>query len=261
MAKKMVLVDPRTLQAANEPVVPDGLSDVLRRLDGEMEGILRNPSLRLSDKVTRYNEVLGRYLSKTREYENVQRAPLEQLSGIRDSVKHVSEVVEGVAAGEPSIGPVNNPFPAAVGERGNESELLGLVSKTYRPKAGRLFSFLKSIPDVSWTDRGELQVGRQVFRGSHIVDLVSKSVKPPRWGGAEPTGWRAFVNLLRKWNVPLDLLSGGLKRDGGRVESEDSEGEDRVVSGRRGRKRRVEGGAKGSLTPPRTPPSWRTLRR
>ena len=93
-----------------------------------------------------------------------------------------------------------------------DADIVGLLSDRYRSKGRRVLSFLRAIPNVSWTDRGELKVGERVHRGSHIVDLVSKVVKPARKGDVEPMGWRAFMSVLKSSNAPTDLMSASAQR-------------------------------------------------
>lgn len=198
MAKKMILIDPRMVpQQPLSPPVPDPLPDVLRRLDGDMEAILHTPNLGLSEKVLRYNEVLSDYLNKTKDYRHRATPPPPPPP---TSVPSAVEVSRAAAVS----GDVEKE-----GEGGRkESEVLRLISGKYQPKARRLLSFLSSRPEVTWTDRGELKVGQRVYEGSHIVDLVSQSVKPASAVSVKSVvGWPAFVDLLKKWNVPQDLVS------------------------------------------------------
>lgn len=204
MAKKMLLVDPRMMQSLSsnnkDPPVSDPLSDMLRRLDGDMERIMRNSSLALSEKLARYNEILSDYLNKTQDYRERERAPLNELSVLRESMNPIGgDDVEGEAVGDGG---------ADVASGVGEDEMISLVSDRFRPKARRLFAFLRRQPNVSWNDRGEVKIDGRVHKGSHIVDLVSRSVKPTRARGTEPEGWRSFVDVLRRGNVPLDLMSG-----------------------------------------------------
>ena len=206
----MVLVDPRVMQtlSSNEPPVRDSLSDAIRRLDGDMEAIMRTPSMALSEKVTRYNEVLNNYLRKTDDYRDREHASLKELKSVNRNLGDLRDVTGAVPDAAAAVAaPVRDAGGMGAGE---DDEMLGLVSDKFRPKARRLLAFLKRQPGVSWTDRGELSVGGHVYRGSHIVDLVSKSVKPSRATKTAPAGWEPFVDVLKRGNVPLDLMTGNL---------------------------------------------------
>ena len=220
MARKMLLVDPRMMPtvSANEPPVPDVLSDVIRRLDGNIEGILRNGNLPLSEKVKRYNDVLKGYLDKTDDYRDQRRLPSENLSALRSGVDALNtadnanwrDVVAGADPGpEGAVG---------VGGGGlNDAGIVSMISDKFRGKGRRLLSFLKNVPNLTWTERGEVRIGDRVYRDSHIVDLISHSVKPARRGGGSPSGWQAFMDILKQSNVPRDLLSShahGMKPSG-----------------------------------------------
>lgn len=203
MAKKMVLMDPRLLPS---PPVPDPVPDVLRRLDGDMESILRNQSLHAAEKVARYNEVLNDYLNKTREYRNLQRdgglsTPRPRLPTVPDSESMDSHGVVSAASGDKGL---------------DENVYIDMFPKSYQGKALRMLKFLKQLPKVNWTERGELKVGNQVYENSHIVDLVNSSVKPHVHKGRvadRPVGWEAFSRALSESNVPQNLLSSTVKRD------------------------------------------------
>lgn len=201
MAKKMVLVDPRLISHSPAPV-PEPVPDVLRRLDGDMESIMRNQSLHVSEKVARYNEVLNDYLNKTREYRDLQShgPALTQRASLVTS-------------------PGNGPTSVSNGETDkglDDGVYIDMIPKSYRGKATRLLKFLKQVPEVSWTDRGELKVGGHVYSRSHIVDLVNTTVKPTLKKGSaglRPAGWEVFSQILSNSNVPQDLLSSTVKRE------------------------------------------------
>ena len=209
MARKMLLVDPRMMPtvSGNDPPVPDALSDVIRRLDGNIEGILRNGSLPLSEKVKRYNEVLKGYLSKTEDFRERRRLPSENISALRSSVETLS-AADNANWGE-TVGVAPNPDDVAIGGGGvlNDTGIVSMISDKFRSKGRRLLSFLKNVPNLTWTERGEVKIGDRLYRDSHIVDLISHSVKPVRRGGGLPSGWKAFTEILKKSNAPRDLLS------------------------------------------------------
>ena len=60
MAKVMHLVDPKQWQRTDPMMTP--VQRTISRLDEEMETILKRTDLTDSEKVTRYNQVLQRYL-------------------------------------------------------------------------------------------------------------------------------------------------------------------------------------------------------
>ena len=217
MAKKMILMDPRGLPSVT-PAIPDSVGDLVRRLDGDMDGILRDPTLQLSEKMTRYNEVLRDYLSKADEYRTRQRLPMESLTSMERSLKSIDSrggVVNNNVAGVGDVGGDGAAgFAAGIGgvrpvDKAEIAQITELISPRLRNKASRLLSFVKSVPGVTWTDRGELKVGNQTVPGSHIVDLLSHSVKPVRGVGSSrsnPLGWARFSEVLRSANVPYDLV-------------------------------------------------------
>ena len=191
MAKKMVLVDPRMLPA--RPPVPEVVPDVLRRLDGSMESIMRNSSLPVSEKLTRYNDVLSDYLNMARDY--------------RGEVGSIST--------PPPTPSVSGSAPSAASGEVAESVYLDMIPRSYRGKASRLLKFLDRLPDVRWTNRGELELAGRVYGRSHIVDLLNRSVRPFSQKGVRgrPAGWEVFSRVLSDSNVPQDLLSASVRRE------------------------------------------------
>ena len=210
MAKKMVLVDPRTMQFPSSllPPVGDPVPDALRRLDSDMEAILKTPSLQLAEKVDRYNQVLTDYLTMTKDYRVMQQRPPGRVNqgvgGVADAITAGADDGSAAASG-------------GVGSDEKQSDVLGMVTQKYRPKAQRLLTFLSRVPQVSWTQRGELKVGDHVYEDSHIVDLVSNAVKPQTATSAKshspPSAWTAFAKVLKEANVPQDMISATVKRE------------------------------------------------
>ena len=91
-----------------------------------------------------------------------------------------------------------------------------MITDRYKSKAKRMLRFLKSVPNVSWTSKGELKVGDKVINNSHAVDLVSAAVKPVSRATNPPplpTGWHEFAQVLKQHNVPRDMVGALMQKE------------------------------------------------
>ena len=195
------------------PPIPDPLTELLKRLDHDMDNILHRGGVPLSEKLTQYNEVLSDYLNKTKQYRSMQqRPPLAQNTPPTVPLQNPPLALNDGRAGEA----VNVPDHGAVGSGGID-DYTTLISGRYQPKAKRLISFVSRVPGVGWTDRGELKLGGKVYHNSHIVDLISHAVKPPnrlqRGVSAPLSGWSAFAEALKGANIPHDLVSESMRKE------------------------------------------------
>ena len=74
--KKMVLVDPRTLDtirasfSAVQAPVPDAATESLRDMDQQMRDVLDRNDMNLEDKANLYQQTLWRYLKRFGQYED-----------------------------------------------------------------------------------------------------------------------------------------------------------------------------------------------
>lgn len=79
--------------------------------------------------------------------------------------------------------------------------------KPYRNRASALFEGLESV--VQFNERGEIMNDEgKVVPNSHMQDLIQYAVRDRRREGA-PTGWADFVDLMKKRNVPRNMLNRG----------------------------------------------------
>jgi len=60
---------------------------------------------------------------------------------------------------------------------------------------------------VSWTERGELIINKQLIHGSHLHDLVRGVTATHNvLDSSRPTGWAVFLKTLAGLNVPLSAI-------------------------------------------------------
>lgn len=79
--------------------------------------------------------------------------------------------------------------------------------KPYRNRAASLFEGLESV--AQFNERGEITNDEgKVVPNSNLQDLIQHAVRDRRRSGeGPPTGWSDFVDLLKKRNVPRNMLN------------------------------------------------------
>ena len=77
--------------------------------------------------------------------------------------------------------------------------------RQYRSRAESLFDFVES--KVRFNEKGEIMDDSgHVIEKSHIDDLLQHAVRDMRRKLGEPVGWEFFLNLLRRENVPHNIV-------------------------------------------------------
>lgn len=77
--------------------------------------------------------------------------------------------------------------------------------RQYRSRAETLFDFVE--PRVRFNEKGEIMDDNgHVIENSHIDDLLQHAVRDMRRKLGEPVGWSYFLNMLRRENVPHNIV-------------------------------------------------------
>ena len=97
-----------------------------------------------------------------------------------------------------------------------------IVTAAPKPYQSRTRSLLQHLePILKLNERGEIfDRDQKLIEHSNIEDLIQFAVRDRRRTNFTPTGWNAFVSLLKRHNVPtfmlnrytLDELEGALKK-------------------------------------------------
>jgi hypothetical protein len=85
-----------------------------------------------------------------------------------------------------------------------DDEILESVPKTMKAKAQLLLKKMKSSPDISWNEKGELKYKGETVQGSNVVDLVNDVLRKRKY--FNPQGCETFGEALREANVTQDLI-------------------------------------------------------
>ena len=166
-AKKMVLVEPRQIEKWKETPTDKALS----KLDGQIYEVLHR-DIADDEKAKLYSNSLNRYLNLDKP------SVLTKFESKAIDVEDSDDV---------------------------ESMVLDTIPKKWKPQASRLLKHLKSNPDVSWSEKGELVLKKTTVPKTHVVDLVNDLLRK-RTTTPAPVGWKQLANALKEYNVPRELI-------------------------------------------------------
>ena len=196
MAKVMNLVDPRILERL--PPVPPVVRQ-LNVLDEEMKNIIDREDIRPEEKVTRYNQVLQRYM---RYYD---KPYLDKSS-------------------------YHGYYPTREEEDGEdtklEREIDTVVPGTFKKKAKMLLNHIRDNPNMKWNDKRELIVEGEKINDSHVLDLVGHALRH-RSSAPVPKGSKEFARALKRSNISQELV--GNKHFWKQMHSDDDD-DDRIIT-------------------------------
>jgi hypothetical protein len=85
-----------------------------------------------------------------------------------------------------------------------DDEILESVPKTMKAKEQLLLKQIKSSPDISWNEKGELKYKGETVQGSNVVNLVNDVQRKRKC--VNPQGWETFGEALREASVPQDMI-------------------------------------------------------
>jgi len=194
-AKKMVLVDPKSIGVSTQSVINPPAVDVpkvvqpelgaievtLHGLQHGLQQLLQNHDLPPDDKMKLYSNFLQQYLTMRRKQRGVYMHP----SGVSLKVPVVEEKKEE------SIQRI-------------EAQVVDAVPKPLQKYARLLLDRVKEEPELGWNERGELVVEQQVVPQSNIIDLIGDLLRKRK--NFNPPGWRELSRKLYESNVPQNLI-------------------------------------------------------
>lgn len=149
-------------------------------LDKEMKKIMDSNQID-SEKWKSYQQVLQRYLHFTQN----ERKPVNI--------------------------PIINNVGDETGEPGNNEDVLEIIPKSLQKKAKILLHKLSGSDLISWDHYGTVTIKGEKLHSTNITDLVNETVRPRKQ--AEAHEWQQFVDVLKKLNIPLELIGNVMYRD------------------------------------------------
>ena len=168
--KELTLIN-RNHQTQERPKPPmEQRVKVMDTLDKKMQTILEREDLSADESLKLYDQSFTRYLN------------------VYDDYKPRSVAVA----------------PQPVKQHLIDNENLESVPKTMKAKVQLLFKKMKSSPDISWNEKGELKYKGETVQGSNVVDLINDVLSKRKY--FNPQGWETFGEALREANVPQDLI-------------------------------------------------------
>lgn len=171
-AKKMVMVPHDFFIRLNNK--KEEQLGVTNGLDSELSSLLNNDNGGDSEKWTKYQQVLQRYL----RFKEQERQPLKLTV-------------------EEDKGGASTQYPL-------ENEILDSIPRTFKKRAELLLQRLNSSKDITWDQRGEVTIKGIKLGGSNITDLVSDIVRPRKT--SNPNAWQEFCSLLKDINIPHEFI-------------------------------------------------------
>ena len=155
---------------------------VASKVDARMTDLLEAPSLSDYDKEKLFSQELAKFLNMRKQQQQQQQLQLMQ---------------------QPPPPPLRHDTTHS--KTAMDEQLMSSIPKTYKSKATGLMHFLRSDPNISWDEQGQLSIGDTKYEGSHIVDLINDAVRM-RKKVSRPSAWRELSEHLAQRNVPRELV-------------------------------------------------------
>ena len=147
-------------------------------LDSEMDKILKDNQLPMDQKFRQYQTALYRY--------------------------HISQQERDKSALPLVTEPTHKRFP--------KDQLLADIPQQKRRNAKLLVEFIENIPELSLSDKNEIQINGETVLNSNIVDLFADLTRDRR-DGPTPRGYDELMTLLNRHNIPLEAIGNRQRRD------------------------------------------------
>lgn len=189
---KMYLVPQHQIDKLKQPSPQDSELSIRRvaqtELDKEIAHVLDSPCVDIHEKAKKYTNILQRYLSLVRQGER-EKTVLTLSSPI-------AQTYDAGVTTYPDDGDV---FIA---------NILKHIPKRSQKNAEYILDALRGASDrVSWTEQGEIVFNGQVFKGSHVHDLIKNVTATHNVSdAARPPGWKKFLKTLADLNMPLSVV-------------------------------------------------------
>ena len=191
MAKKMVLIDPqelKSLKAAaasfNSSPIKDPIESSLNRLSQRMDESLNQSTKSEEERATDYQQNLQKFMKLAEQFRN---QPIGKVEIAKDTTASSKTNNDGQLDAM-------------------KQDVISNMPKTFKEKARRLLVHLDHIPNLKWTDKGEMVISDQVIPGTNIRDLFSDVLRKKKTMFSTEQGLRSFVDLLKSTNVSRELI-------------------------------------------------------
>lgn len=228
MFKKMILVPSHELKKLTRPTEPTVRETAKDDLDEKMKAILEDPRLNSYEKIKRYESLLRRYLTLSKQDRDEESRVTFHLPP-EEAQQQVQQQVHQQVHQQ-----VQRP-------REEDDEMMEEVLKSLPPrdrKNARYIMQKLAEGGGGWTKRGEFVYKGDAVRGSHMIDLFKNlSLSFKSKNQTRPKGWNAFLTTLVETNIPSSSIHNRRARDQyARLKSVEEEEEGGQTPARRGRK-------------------------
>ena len=193
----------------------DEIRNMMSNLDTSMGNILNSENLSPDEKIMFYNTALNKFLGLPKKITSTP-VPVKITHPLSFDTDEKAEISEDVVQRSIKMSP-----------------------KTYRDRVEGVFDYLKSIPNIRWSDTGELKIDGRTIPNTNIGDLALDVVRARK--SFDPNGWKDLSNALRKHNIPRtlvgnqkrwDFMQGARLRSETHPEFETAENEDLIQEGK-----------------------------
>lgn len=190
-AKKMILVDPETLERLHQQS-SSSVKNKMNGLDQEMDKIINDRHLTDSEKWTHYNQILQRFLHFNHEIRQPLHIPIVSAESVPSNRSEIS------SQSLPKVDHI-------------KYQTLQALPKLKRNVGELLYDTLTKSDKVTWDEQGRVTVNGRELVGSSITDLISDVVRDRKT--SNPEGWTAFSEVLYEMNIPQEYIQNSRRRE------------------------------------------------
>ena len=216
-AKKFILVDlskvdlpqlskPSTSNTLAHQNLSEKLMDPhvqeLKRLDGEMENIIKDSNLSASEKVLRYNDVLTRFQDSNLK---IKDTPIN-VKLINSPEVNNSKAIQ--KAGEDKTSSSNEEIKQ---ENSSIRSTLEKLPAPIKDRAGKLVDEWSKHQNISVSENGELMINDKLLEDSNAETLITTLMRcrtNPFNKLKGPKGWKEFMDNIRPLHLPDGVITG-----------------------------------------------------
>jgi len=156
-------------------------------LDRAMNDVLEKPDTDVYEKAKKYAGILQRYLNYVRQGER-EKSILTLSLPHGENHAGANHIASKEELGTYDMVPIKDLVLGSV---------IKHMPKNSKKHAECILDTLNSSNTVSWTERGELIINKQLIHGSHLHDLVrAVTASHNVLDSSRPTGWAVFFKTL-----------------------------------------------------------------
>lgn len=166
-------------------------NSIAENLDREMQSIVNDRSMNISDKVSMYNQCLARLQENQKKDISLPGSNLAE-----KKPDERSRTVQSLPSSTSSTVPIKT---------ASTKTLINNLPKDLRRKAGAVLKQWSKRANIGVNDKGELVIDGGAIRGGNAVALFTKLAAADNRD--HPFGWDDMIQEVAKLKLPIDLQS------------------------------------------------------